>query len=561
MKIKQVFLGLSFILVLLSCTNDFNEINEKPDALTADDVSAKFFVTNLQVNLFAPNRFPYWRGPLIHADRFAGQHAFGYSNNWWDDGLAYKYHAGYTNAVFGWMSGFNSTLTAFTNFVKEDGTLANDQYYAISLIMKGLYYQLFTDTFGMIPFSEASNPDIVTPVFDTQKDIYKGIISDLDQAIGLIGNNQRTGTGVNLLQENDLFFDGDLQSWKNLANSLKLRLALRANGAEGDDFSNSAINEAISNGLLLNENALLSRDTEISQWASAVYGDIWHNFYGGGHWNLAATMVDILRNNDDPRLNKYAKPSAGGTIKMNKPTEGENAALFDKHTEFIFNLLDNSGAVYSKTVTAEGVSIEMEENTNYVGFPTRVNAKIKPYLDTNLFAKPADIVVNKKNEGKPIFPYVVMTAAESHFMIAEAIIKGLSEGDAQSHYQKGIESAMKLWEVDDVDIMNFMSTQDISLLNGSTESNLEKVAIQRWLLNYTNGFEAWSIVRDMGYPKTLFDGVSDPEIFELGELNGAYPQRMRYGSATYNTNGANTEAANSIQGPDVQATKLWWAKK
>ena len=69
--------------------------------------------------------------------------------------------------------------------VKEDGTLANDQYYAISLIMKGLYYQLFTDTFGMIPFSEASNPDIVTPVFDTQKDIYKGIISDLDQAIGL----------------------------------------------------------------------------------------------------------------------------------------------------------------------------------------------------------------------------------------------------------------------------------------------------------------------------------------------------------------------------------------
>ena len=120
---------------------------------------------------------------------------------------------------------------------------------------------------------------------------------------------------------------GIYSSWKNLANSLKLRLALRANGAEGDDFSNSAINEAISNGLLLNENALLSRDTEISQWASAVYGDIWHNFYGGGHWNLAATMVDILRNNDDPRLNKYAKPSAGGTIKMNKPTEGRKCSF------------------------------------------------------------------------------------------------------------------------------------------------------------------------------------------------------------------------------------------
>lgn len=561
MKNIKYLIGLILFTALHACTADFNEINEKPDALSSSDVSAKFFVTNTQTALFAPNRYPYWRGPLIHADRYAGQHSFGYSKNWWSDGLGYVYSAGYTGAVYGWMSGYNSSLTAFTNFVKEGGTLENDQYYAISLIMKGLYYQLYTDTFGMVPFTEASNPDIVTPVFDTQKVIYKGIITDLDTAIGLIGSNSSTGSGVDKLGDNDLFFNGDMQAWKKLANSLKLRLALRAHGAYGEDFSNTAVSEAISSGVLQEKNATIDRDTEISQWASAVYGDIWHNFYGGGHWNLGATMVDLLRDNNDPRLQKYAHPSEGGTITLKKPTEGDNVALIGKHIDFIKNHLTNSKASYTIKDDGDTFTIEMPEKTNYVGFPTRVNAKIKPYMDTNLFAKPADIVVNKKNTGKPIFPYLVMTAAESHFMVAEAIEKGLASGNAETHYQTGLEHAMKLWEVADGDINDFISGQEMAKLNGTEEQNLEKIALQRWLVNYTNGFEAWAIVRDSGYPSSLYAGVSDADIFELGTtLNGKYPQRMRYGSGAYNTNGKNVEAANGIQGDDEQGTKLWWAK-
>jgi len=32
------------------------------------------------------------------------------------------------------------------------------------------------------------------------------------------------------------------------------------------------------------------------------------------------------------------------------------------------------------------------------------------------------------------------------------------------------------------------------------EENLEKIATQRSLVNYTNGYESWSIVRDTWYP-------------------------------------------------------------
>ena len=120
-----ILILFSFVLAfVLSCTKDFNEINEKPDALTSEDVSAKYFVTNVQTGLFAPNRYPYWRGPIIHWDRYAGQTTFGFSACWWDDGLGYDYHAGYTDAVHdACLASYNSNLTAFTNFVKEGGAL------------------------------------------------------------------------------------------------------------------------------------------------------------------------------------------------------------------------------------------------------------------------------------------------------------------------------------------------------------------------------------------------------------------------------------------------------
>ena len=563
---NKILILLGLILVsVYSCTEDFNEINERPDALTSEDVSAKFFVTNLQTGLYAPNRYPYWRGPIIHADRYSGQTAFGFSACWWNDGLGYDYSAGYTDAVHdAWLASYNSKLTAFTNFVKEGGTLENTQYYAISLIMKGLYYQLYSDTFGMVPYSEASNPDIVLPRYDELDDIYTGVIADLDQAITLIGNNTESGTGVEILRENDLFFNGDMQAWRKLANSLKLRLALRAHGAPGSDFSATAASSAITDGVLGDQNALLQRHADGGNtWASATYGDVWYPFYSGGHWNLGFAFVDALRDNNDPRIRTMAKPSNGGTFSIPLPTEGENVALIDKHIGFLRGILDDAGAQYTMEKTATTLEITMPEGVNYVGFPTRVNGRPKPYLHTDLFSKPSDIVTNQMNTGKEIFPWVVMGAGDSHLMVAEAIVKGLSSGgNAQTHYQTGIRKSMEMWNVPEAEIATFLANEDMAQLTGTVDEQLEKIAIQRWIANFTNGFESWAIVRDTGYPSELYDGVSDPELHALGTtLNGAYPERMRYGNSVYNTNADNVNAANSVQGPDVQGTKLWWAKQ
>ncbi len=171
-NIKLIF-GFIVLLGLSSCTKDFDEINTNPNAITKEEASAKYFITQPQINLFAPNRYPYWRAQLIHADRYAGYFTFGFNGSWWGGSLGYKYAGGYTNATWDWLSGYLGALDNYMTLTKKGGEYENQYMYATGLIMKGLYYQMFTDVFGEVPYSEAGNPDIALPKFDTQKEIYE----------------------------------------------------------------------------------------------------------------------------------------------------------------------------------------------------------------------------------------------------------------------------------------------------------------------------------------------------------------------------------------------------
>ena len=564
MKNKILILSCIVFATVFSCTDDFNEINEQPDALSTSDVSAKFFVTTLQQQFLRPTMVPLWFGDLIHPDGFSGQISNGYANSDWTGDLGWVYNSFYTDlGAWDWYAAYNSTLTSYMNLVKEGGPLENNQYYAIGLVMKGFYYTQFTETHGMIPYSEASDPNIALPKYDAQIDVYKGVIADLNQAITLIADNQNTGEGIELLGENDVIFNGDMQNWKKLANSLKLRIALRAHGSPGEDFSASVASEAVASGVLADTDALFAAfTTETNIWeGSASYGDIWHNF-ASSQWKATEAMVNILKSNDDPRLGEITKPSVGGIITIMKPdSDSENFSLIAEHLEFLENTLNASGLVldtdYTWTETATDLTITMPDNTNYLGLPSRLSGKIKDFMHKDLFSDPSDWVTQKTNEGGRIFPTILLTSADSHFMIAEAITKGLVSGDANSYYQIGLEKAMVLWETSTTS--DFLAS-DMGSLNGSSEQNLERIATQRWLTNYTNGYESWAIVRDTGYPSAAMVTSTNNNIISFaGELNGEYPQRLRYGTSVYTSNAANAEAAVSAQGPDKMATSLWFA--
>lgn len=558
---KKVIHSLIFLIAFSACTGNFDEKNTRPDVFYPDEVSARYFLSNPQYKLFAPDRYPYWRAHLIHGDRYAGQVCFGHSASWWSDELGYTYNSGYTDASWDWLAGYYGSLENFLKMTSPGGEFDNQYMYAMGLILKGLYYQMFTDIFGMIPYSEAGNASITLPKYDTQKEIYQGIIADLNKAMMLIGDAVRTGNGVNDAGTNDLYFNGNLQKWKKLANALKLRIALRALNAPDQDFARQAITQSLQNPLPETEaeNCLLKKDPTISQWNSACYGDVWYNFDSGSDWTLSKPLIDLLRNNNDPRLPKYARPALGGTIKMIRP-KGPEAEKFDKRVNFLFGELDASGANYEKTVVFDTVTIVLPEKKYYIGQACRLNDKIKPLASYNLFSLPTQWVIAPKNSGEEIFPEIVLSTAEAYFLRAEAAIRGFGEKNAVEMYHQGIFYAMKLWNVPENEIQDYIATAPLAQLAGSDEEKIEKIALQRWLASYTDGFEAWAIVRQYGYPKELANGVSDGDIFGLGDINGRYPQRLRYGNDAMNKNGEKTRQALSIQGPDHQDTKLWWAK-
>ena len=76
MKNKIFILFASLLMAtVISCTSDFNEINTKPDALTASDISAKFLVTDVQQKLIAQNTVGVRLGNMLHPALFSGQSA------------------------------------------------------------------------------------------------------------------------------------------------------------------------------------------------------------------------------------------------------------------------------------------------------------------------------------------------------------------------------------------------------------------------------------------------------------------------------------------------------
>ena len=140
-NIILIFTGL-LLVFSISCTDDFNEINEQPDALSVSDVSAKFFVTTLQQKLYRDNVYELWYGRILHSDMFSGHISGGHSAYAWAGDFGWNYWNALTdNGSWGPYANYNSTLTSYMNLVGDGGTLENEQYYALGLVMKSLYLE------------------------------------------------------------------------------------------------------------------------------------------------------------------------------------------------------------------------------------------------------------------------------------------------------------------------------------------------------------------------------------------------------------------------------------
>ncbi|MEO9802137.1 MAG: SusD/RagB family nutrient-binding outer membrane lipoprotein [Reichenbachiella sp.] len=521
---KKILSILLVFVIVASCTNEFEDLNTNPNQpSTASENLAPVF-RYVQRHAFAETRFNTWRGNLIFGSRFADQWSFSFGGTWFGNAAGFTYDSGWTDAA--WddpYSKVSGNLVALIEGTATGGAAEDVAVNAITRVMKGFFYQRMTDQFGAIPYSEAGTAE-PTPIFESQQDVYNDIMADLGTAIA----DLKTVSGTHGYSSDDLVYAGDISKWIKAANTLRLRMALRAKDAPGSN-SASVITAAMAEGEFLSSNDdtfAVDRDLSNAQNLFNGYSDIWYTWGPpAARWVLSNTLVDALKANNDPRLFAYAQPAQGGTV--------GNAA-------------DYVGSVVGGNATYIGAA-------DFTTF-SRPNHAI--YTDGNI-----DTSVDESIRATSVMPSLIMTYAEAELLQAEVANDAGDLATAQTHFTNAIRGSMEYWGVDAADIATYLTDPSATLVAGTA---FDQIALQRWLAAYTYGYEAWAVSRRMnvaeqlGFDTKPFGGTSNYANTAGGAAN-VLPKRLQYGTNAVLLNADGV--AQGIQmngGADVMTTKLWW---
>src|SRR6185437_5864803 len=220
-KLSILSISAIFLLGTSSCKK-YLDINKNPNAATTatpEVILPQAIVYSAAVTSSFNNYGAELGGYAANAGGYGG-----FGSNW-------TYNFGPNDYSGLWSSTYDALnhLQAVQNFAVADKTDAHDYFGAIARIMKVYDFQLLVDTYNNIPYSNALlGASAVTPKYDDAKTIYPALAAQLDSAIAIIAAaNSKSGVTVPTSQQDPLFH-GSMANWQKFAQTLKLRLIIRA---------------------------------------------------------------------------------------------------------------------------------------------------------------------------------------------------------------------------------------------------------------------------------------------------------------------------------------------
>jgi hypothetical protein len=387
---------------------------------------------------------------------------------------------------------------------------------AAARIWRAYCFSRITDLYGDIPYSQAGkgfSNDIYMPVYDEQKNIYADMLKELDEAATSFNAAKPTFGAA------DLIYSGDIAKWKKFAYSLMLRCAMRmtkvdiagaetwakkaiAGGVILADADLAKVNGYVSAGQDINKNPLALNMLN----ADFVGANGTSNPEGGKYQDV---FIDYLKTNKDPRL------AAVSVVWVNKSPD-------------------------TTAATQKGMS-------------------------SKLSAKPADAVFVTYSEPNPATilqlnsPYLILTNAETNFLLAEAVLRGWYSGSSASAlYENGISASMRQWAlfgaggvISNNQIQTYLSYHRLNT-GAAFSVQMEQIYTQFWVGVFPNSQEVFASYRRTGYPALV------PNTYVGNATGGKIFRRMLYPTTEQNLNKANYNAAIARQGPDDFLTRMWW---
>ncbi len=487
---KNIFfksaLFIAFIFAVAACTDEFEEINTNPNSPTA--VPSPLLLPQIQRDMINAVLGEAWgigniviqhtaKNQFVNEDRYL----WGELNSIW-------------NNVYDNMRDVNNILV-------QSEELGQNNYKGIALIMKSWMMSLATDCYGDVPYTEAARAKegFIYPKYDTQESIYNGILADLKTANEILGSTGEIVSG-------DVIFNGDVQKWKKLANSLRVRYLMRI--SKKRDVS-AELKSLVGDPKqpLFASNA----DNAVYTFLSAAPDQfpLFTTRIGSfNEFRASKTAVDALKALNDDRLFIFFRPTPA--------TEGSATPVY----EGIPNGLADAEAL------------------QYNGGPQNHSRIGELFFEQSISAK-----------GLQIAKGIIMTNSELQFLLAEAAEKGLITGDAATYYNNGIKASFEFYGLTASD--TYLNQPNVAY-TGTQQEKLVKIGTQKWIALFYTGLEAWFDWRRTGIP------ALQPSVDNQNE--DRIPVRFIYPIIEQGLNGENRKAAVDRQGPDDINTKMWYLK-
>ena len=417
---------------------------------------------------------------------------------------------------------------------------------------------IITDTYGDAPFSEAGLGFLegkFNPKYDKQEDIYNAFFLELEDAVNKIDPTKDKVTG-------DLIYAGDVTKWQQLANSLRLRFAMRISNVNPTKAQTEFENALAANGGVITDassDALIKYMTIAFSFGQEAYSDYRGNslsqlLFGNDPANnpsyLCSTFFNQLYNSGDPRTFKISRCYYDGLMSATSPDNRVDITQEMIEKGIDFSPRDPGAYSWEPWPTGYDSGICAELAVNNPSVTVTMAREVEPKLANNFL--------------KSDNPGVVMTSAEVKFLMAEATVKKWNVGSvsAEDLYKQGVRAAMDFLTdnygctaTTDAEFDAFI--QDKGAFGHTDNQKLEAINTQAWILHFTNPAECWANVRRSGYPK-----LKSSAEYGFGQyLTGGteIPVRLCYPvlESSYNKKSYN-EAIERMGGTDNWHCLLWW---
>lgn len=537
-SLYKIALGVSALTMLFfTGCKKFRDVNQNPN--NPDQVTIQLLLPSAQTEI---------------AQSLGGkfQIAGGIWSQYWTQDPSASQYRGFEQYVLDasefnnqWSGLYAGALTDLEQIIKLGGTQKN--YIAIAKILKGYTYQLLTDQFGDIPFTEALKGEtegITSPRYDNQEAVYNGLISLIKEGVSELDDDAAHPAA------DDLLYGGDLDSWRKFGNTILLRVYLRL-AYRSPAVAQAGIEELYANDIgFITEGgtAKIDYSSEPGNY-NPMYSEI-NNAVINRQLNIIAssTAIDSFLANNDARIAAFYYPS--GAFKG--LLQGD---------------FRSPGATYSTPSAAVGGDVRASE-----------------------IAKSA------------VAPVIFLSDYESLFMQAEAVVRGWGTGDDKDLFERAVVAnydaysaaindavgvvfsplvadslatsdstgvrqeipfnasyAANTYLHGDADVLTgnyFLEGEPVSVTpasywgtypsGGSSADKLQHIITQKWFSMCGNqSLESWTEWRRTGYPDFFKESV-ESEI-----TPGLFPVRFPYPEG---------ELSNNLNFPGQKAItdKVWW---